>query len=348
MNITIKEIAKLADVSRGTVDRVIHGRPGVKPDIRKKVLAILKDFNYQPNLAGKALVQSRRNIKIGVVLSPDFNPFVEEMKKGIADEAEKISAFGVELDIEVIRAFDSSEQLAVLETLCEKDVSAIAIVPVDDESIRIRINEIVEGGIPVVTFNSDLPGSRRLCFVGQDNFRAGRTQGALAHILLREISEPKIAIITSTLHLACHKERVDGFQKKLSECTNFQVVACEENFDMDDVAFTLTSKYLETSPDLSLIYLTGGGIAGVARALERKNTGKFVRVLCHDLIPESRQLLYTDRIDAVIGQDPYNQGCLPIRILFDYLFMAKKPTNECIYTNIEIFTSENTSSLNLV
>lgn len=146
MNITIKEIAKLADVSRGTVDRVIHGRPGVKPDIRKKVLAILKDFNYQPNLAGKALVQSRRNIKIGVVLSPDFNPFVEEMKKGIADEAEKISAFGVELDIEVIRAFDSSEQLAVLETLCEKDVSAIAIVPVDDESIRIRINEIVGGG----------------------------------------------------------------------------------------------------------------------------------------------------------------------------------------------------------
>lgn len=340
MNTTIKEIARLAGVSRGTVDRVLHNRPGVNPEVKDRVLKILQKVEYRPNLAGKALVHTNQKYKIGVVLSPDFNPFVEEVKKGIQEEAAKISSFGVELNIEVIRAFDSEEQLAILNSFSDKGVSAIAIVPVDDKIIREKIDSIVVRGVPVVTFNSDLQGSRRLCFVGQDNYRAGKTHGALASALLRRTKHAKILIITSTFHLACHKERVGGFVDKLSE-TTMELVACEENSDKDETSFDITRRYLEEYEDLSLIYLTGGGISGVGRALSMKGMEGKVHVLCHDLIPESRLFLEKNIIDFVIGQDPHSQGALPIRILYEFLFLKKRPKKEFFHTRIEIFTSEN-------
>jgi len=341
MNVTIKEIARIAGISRGTVDRVIHDRPGVKPEVRDRVLKIIKQFDYRPNLAGKALVQTNKNLKIGVVLSPDFNPFVEEMKKGISDEASKISSFGVEIDVEVIRAFDAAEQLSVLDGLCSKGVSAIAIVPVDSPEITRRINEISGRGVPVVTFNSDLETSKRICFVGQHNYRAGRTQGELASLFLRNNKYPKIAIITSTFHLACHKERVRGFTDLMGERESVSIVEIKENFDRDEEAYTLANRFLTNYQDLDLLYLTGGGIAGVAKAIRRHRKAGELFVLCHDLLSETKELLAEHVVDVVIGQDPYSQGSLPIRILYEYLFIRKIPEKRCIYTDIEIFTKEN-------
>lgn len=85
MSVTIKQIAALANVSRGTVDRVLNNRPGVNPDTREKVLRIAKELHYQPNFLAKALVNSKENIKLGVILTPDYNPFIHEIIKGIED-----------------------------------------------------------------------------------------------------------------------------------------------------------------------------------------------------------------------------------------------------------------------
>lgn len=65
--VTINEIAKLANVSRATVDKVIHNRPGVKQETRDRVQAILDNVNYHPSLVGKALVLSKNPIIIGVI-----------------------------------------------------------------------------------------------------------------------------------------------------------------------------------------------------------------------------------------------------------------------------------------
>ena len=57
--VTIKDIAKLAEVSAGTVDRVLHNRGKVSEIKRKKVEAVLKDINYEPNLIAKTLKNNR-------------------------------------------------------------------------------------------------------------------------------------------------------------------------------------------------------------------------------------------------------------------------------------------------
>lgn len=91
MAITIKQIADLANVSRATVDKVIHNRPGVKEKTKVKVLKIIKEVDYQPNIIGKALVSSKKTKKFGVILTPEYNPFVHELLQGIQKAKEDFS-----------------------------------------------------------------------------------------------------------------------------------------------------------------------------------------------------------------------------------------------------------------
>lgn len=60
--VRIKDIAKMADVSVGTVDRVIHGRSGVSESSRKRVEEILKQLDYQPNMYASALASNKVRI----------------------------------------------------------------------------------------------------------------------------------------------------------------------------------------------------------------------------------------------------------------------------------------------
>ena len=87
MGVTIKQIAELANVSRGTVDKVLNNRPGVKAETKAKILQIAKELNYQPNFLGKALVQSKDPTKLGIILTPDYNPFIQATLKGIHQAA---------------------------------------------------------------------------------------------------------------------------------------------------------------------------------------------------------------------------------------------------------------------
>lgn len=74
MAVTVKQIAELANVSRGTVDRVLNNRSGVSEATRQKVLKIAKELHYEPNFLAKALVSKKESLKIGVILTPDYNP----------------------------------------------------------------------------------------------------------------------------------------------------------------------------------------------------------------------------------------------------------------------------------
>ena len=79
MAVTVKQIAELANVSRGTVDRVLNNRSGVSEATRQKVLKIAKELHYEPNFLAKALVSKKESLKIGVILTPDYNPFIHDI-----------------------------------------------------------------------------------------------------------------------------------------------------------------------------------------------------------------------------------------------------------------------------
>ncbi len=73
---TIKEIADLAGVSRGTVDRVINNRGDVNRETAEKIRAIIKQLGYKPNPAGMALAAQKKKYLIGIILFSRKNPFL--------------------------------------------------------------------------------------------------------------------------------------------------------------------------------------------------------------------------------------------------------------------------------
>ncbi len=335
---TLKTIADLASVSRGTVDRVLYNRKGVSPGVRERVRKIAEAMDYRPNMLGKGLVNLNKTIKIRILLAPDENPFVDEIKRGIRRAADDLADFGVELRSEVVQNLEPEEQLRLLDSLGE--ISGLALVPIEDPRVRDRINSLIDAGIPVVTYNSDILGTRRICFVGQDHLAGGRTAGDLLGKLLG--GNGKVAVITSSHNLLCHQQRCCGFEQKLKEkYPSIEIVAIRENEDKSDLAFAITGEILESVKELRGIYITGGGVGGLSKALQAAGAAHHVRVVSHDFVPETLDLLRTGVIDFTIGQDPFNQGYLPARILFDYLATHKLPESEFVRTRIDIRTGEN-------
>ena len=85
---TIKQIAELAGVSRGTVDRVLNNRGSVNANTAARVREIAEKLNYKPNKAGLMLAAQKKNLKIGVILFPDSNPFFSEVLDSIKSKAQ--------------------------------------------------------------------------------------------------------------------------------------------------------------------------------------------------------------------------------------------------------------------
>ena len=125
MSVTVKQIAELAGVSRGTVDRALNGRGNVRPEIEKKILEIAREMGYTPNRAGKALAYQRKNLSFGIIANADGNEFFDEVMHGAQTAIEEYADFGITLQIAGGRRYDVTQQLEQLgEQLTEASVQA--------------------------------------------------------------------------------------------------------------------------------------------------------------------------------------------------------------------------------
>ena len=202
MSVTIKQIAELANVSRGTVDKVLNHRPGVKAETKTKILQIAKELNYQPNFLGKALVQSKEPTKLGIILTPDYNPYIQALLRGINQAKEEFAPFNLDISIKMLVTLEPAELVNLLTDMSSDSYDGIAVFPIDDEQVKSKINQLADQGIIIITFNSKIEGIHDLCFLGQDHVQGGAAAAGLMGRLLPCGGE--IGIIISSHNLSCN------------------------------------------------------------------------------------------------------------------------------------------------
>ena len=117
MAVTLKQIAELAGVSRGTVDRALYNRGRVKPEVADRIRKIADDLGYQPNRAGKALAMTHRPMKLGVIAQATETPFMHLLRSGIDDAAREVSTMGCEVLIREGIGLDVDVQLQLIDEL---------------------------------------------------------------------------------------------------------------------------------------------------------------------------------------------------------------------------------------
>lgn len=336
MAVTLKQIAELAGVSRGTVDRALYNRGRIKPEVAERIKKIADELGYQPNRAGKALAMAKRPIKIGVIAQATETPFMHLLLSGVADAGKEIATFGAEIVTRSGIGLDIASQLKMIDELVGEGINGLAIAPADDDQMRSRIDQLVESGIPVVTFNVDIDGTQRLCFVGQDSEQAGRTCAGLMNTIMGS-NGGLVLPISGYQQNHSHTMRIKGFVDEVVQSfPHISVLPTAYCQDSETLTEQLTEQALLEHAELSAVYMAAGGQTGVCRALARMGRRGNVHVICYDLVPNNIQNLLDSRIDFLIGQDAYTQGYRPVMILFDYLFSGAKPEKSHFYTDISI------------
>ncbi len=339
MRVTIKSVAEAANVSRGTVDKVFNDRPGVSDEVREKVRKIAKNLGYTVNLAGKVLAYQKNPIKIGVIISNKKNDLFKEIYKGIKMAHNELKDSGIIIEYCFMQKFDVDEQLKYIKELEKKNIRALALAPLDEEIIKNELNRLAKKDIKIVTFNTDVPGINKICFVGQDLKKSGRVAGQLIGDLLPNGGD--VAIITGPANIKALEERKAGFEEIIEkEYSNIKIIDTVEIVYDKKSSHLKTIELLAAHPNLNAIFMTGAGIGGVGKALHQLNKNN-VKFICFDLLPETRSLMEDKTINFTITQEPLMQGYLPIKILFEYFFLNKIPEKEYLYTKLEIKIREN-------
>src|SRR5215471_15740205 len=120
-------IANLAGVSIGTVDRALHGRPGINEKTLKRILKIARQIGYKPNPAARAL-STGRHVRIGICVPEEIAYFYDELWDGIRDEGERYSGRGVEFLTADVPELGRGEQSA-FKNLLNSKVNGIIVTP---------------------------------------------------------------------------------------------------------------------------------------------------------------------------------------------------------------------------
>jgi LacI family transcriptional regulator len=336
---TIKEIAELAGVSRGTVDRVLNKRGAVNPKTEAKILEIAKALDYKPNKAGIVLAAQKKKFKFGVVMFGIGNPFFDDVIAGFKEKEEELSGYNCTVLPKRISAFGIEDQLEAIDELVKEDINGLAISPQNAPSIAKKINELFDMGIPTVTFNTDIAGSKRIAYVGSNYYQCGQTAAGLLHLMTS--GDVNIGIVSGYPNILCHTERIAGFKSRLEEYQNLHVVDFFENNDDDFISYDKTMKMLENHPEMNAIFFAAGGTYGGCKAVLASNRQNDMKIVTYDKTAPTIEMIKQNVISATICQQPRMQGFFPLEILFNYLTTGVPPKKEYNYTAVDIRIKEN-------
>lgn len=335
MAVTIKQIAELAGVSRGTVDRALNNRGGVSQEVERKVKQIAKELNYKPNPMAKALANSHKGITIGVLVNSGGNRFFDKILLGIEKAQQEIAGFHIKVKKVELTGYDIEKQLKAIHQLVEAQVNGLVITPINDIAIADKLNEVSSQGISVVTLNADITGIEKLGFVGCDYLKSGQT----AAELLGQITQGKatVGILTGSQKMLGHTMRVEGFQEVIGKSySHITVVDVAETFDDDEVAYAQTKKLLSVHNNITALYFCAGGIDGGIKAVKELRLAHKLKIITVDDTDNIKQYLQEGIVNATVCQQPFKQGYDAIKLVFNKLIHNQNPDRKHLYTQNEI------------
>jgi len=314
---TVKEIAKLAGTSRGTVDRVLHNRPGVAKEVQERVLQVIEEHNFKPNTLARALSRKQVPKTVGVILNSMGNPFFDDVLEGIYQCLADRSSYDLTLNLLQLKGYRPEEQLQAINELVGQGIDGLILTAVDHPDVIDRLRELLKKGMPVITVNIDLSDpTARTDYIGCDYLKSGRLAGG-AMALMSFAGPLTVGVVHGSADVMGHNQRLQGFTEvtdALEGVTLAWQVTCGDD---DDLAYRQTMAKLQTTPP-DVIYVVAGGVAGVLQALEETNS-KTVAIT-NDLLPITREYLDKGVIKATVFQQPFEQGYNAVGRLIDCLY----------------------------
>lgn len=337
---TIKDIANMAGVSKGTVDRVLHNRGKVSPTALEKINEVLNVINYEPNLIARNL-KNNKIYRICVVLpDPEIDPYWLPCVNGIQEAITEFKAYSVVIETYFFNPENTKSFLTTNETIIEKAPDAVLLAPLfHKETIEI-LKQYEELGIMVNTFNNQVESSTIKSFVGQDLYKSGRVAASLMSLI---VSSGQIAIIhiDESVKNAVHmQEKEKGFRNYFEEknLSDFALTTLKLKYSNIETKFPA---FLDENPHLKGIFITTSKAYQIASILSSYNNKK-IALIGYDLIQKNVNFLNQGMVHFLIHQNQKRQAYLGVSTLVEH-FLFRKEIPETILLPIDIINIENAS-----
>lgn len=296
---TIADIARIAQVSTATVDRVLNGRPGVSAANRLRVMRAARELQYLPVEGGTVL--PTRPARLEFFLPRGRQAFLRDVALRLEDFAATLPLVAAcrvhDLQDLTPQAFAAALGGVALDT------QGVGVVAVDHPLSRLAVRDLVEAGVKVVTFGSDLIGTPRSAYVGLDDRVAGRTAALVMGRFARGRAGT-VGLFVGQRAFHGQRERELGFVTVMEqEFPALDVLPAVDLMSDNDRGEALMRDMLAAHPDLVGVYSMGGGRSGMARALAEVDPAQRPFVIMHDLSDTTRRSLAEGLVDLVIDQN---------------------------------------------
>ncbi len=346
---TITEIARLAGVSIGTVDRVLHNRGRVSPETEKRIRAIVKKYDYQPDPLARHL-KKHTKYKIGVLLpsldtgSGYWNKVYEGIENYIKND---LVAFSFSLESFFFERKEEGNFEEQYKAMQASDCNAYVIAPVLQKKITDLLLEnsldkpfcFVDSSIPDMESNIS-PNKLPLSVIAQNPYKAGFIAGKLTQMIgAREGTYIVLEVYGSAYN---QNERARGFCawfENKQACKAVHVVVENNMHSMSASIKNCVENLFKKYSDIAGICTVSVEVQFVADFIREANI-KNVTITGFDLIDENVRLLEADEINCLIDQKPVEQGRLAINQLYRKLVYEENPVKKTDIP-IEIYFKEN-------
>jgi LacI family transcriptional regulator len=335
--ITIKKIAQLANVSTGTVDRVIHKRGQVTQENIDKVNMIIEKYDYKINIHASNLALNKK-YKIAVCLPKNKN--LEYWKLpviGVEKAVKEFEKVGFSIDY-YYYDYTSLSFMKTCGKLLKEDFDGLLIAPIFYNESLFFLNEFMKKNVPIILIDSNVEDVQNRTFIGQNAYQGGVLSGKLTSLGLSH-KKAKILIVKITREIeitSIYLQRIKGFYSFFENNSAFNDLTFNE-VNIEEFGNGKITKLMFEGIDA--IFVPNSRAYLIAEFI-KKNDIKGVTIVGYDLLKKNIEYLNKGVINFLINQNPEHQGYLGVSYLYKKLVLKEEIDIEN-YMPLEIIVKEN-------
>ncbi|GAB1415254.1 substrate-binding domain-containing protein [Paludibacter sp.] len=340
--IRIKDIANLAGVSEGTVDRVLHNRGEVSEKSRKAVEKILKEIDYSPNILARSLSSKKIYRFICIIPSYKKGEYWEQLDKGFDMAISQFVLYNVVIEKRFFDQFDPQAFVEVSEKIVQEMPDAVIIAPIfRDETLNFT-SKLDSHSIPFSFIDSIIDNTNFVTYYGQNSSQSGYIGAKLLVDTLKPYS--KILVVrTQRKHGSLSNQtikRYQGFKQYIEENNNFceliEIVLVDDN---DEANIQQLQSVFSNHPDIKAAITFNSKVFRLAKFINDINRRDVV-LLGYDLLQENIHYLKSGIISYLIAQRPEKQAYRSVEDLCNK-FIFNKHNQRINFMPIDILMKEN-------
>jgi ribose transport system substrate-binding protein len=285
--------------------------------------------------------EGAKTIIITMIAKSSANPVFLSAKTGAEKKAkdisEKYSLLDVVINWKTPENENAFEQAEIIRNSVREKTNAIIVSCSDKDSLTKAINYAVDNGVPVMTFDSDAPDSKRFAFYGPDDVEMGqKVMNYLAGLIN---STGKIAILGGNQTANNLQKRIEGVKKAASDYPNIKIVGTFYHPETEADAIDVMKKVQETYPDLKGWAMVGSWPMFGNKLEDIIQPGK-IKIVGVDALPVELKYIEKNYVQVLLGQPTFRWGEVSVETVIDKIYL-KKDVKEIIRMNTIPVTIEN-------